>query len=77
MDTLPIPEDTGAEYASTVDGTMLAWYGRDAHVAMLIGTGAHALDSTTMPVCVCVCVCVCELQKGHCPPASWSTSTTR
>ncbi len=36
MDALPMPEDTGLEFASTVDNTMHAC-GHDAHTAMLVG----------------------------------------
>jgi hippurate hydrolase len=36
MDALPMPEDTGLEFASAVDGTMHAC-GHDAHTAMLVG----------------------------------------
>src|SRR3954447_2542439 len=36
MDALPMPEDTGLEFASSVDGCMHAC-GHDAHTAMLIG----------------------------------------
>src|SRR5215470_10920290 len=36
MDALPMPEDTGLDFASTVDGAMHAC-GHDSHVAMLVG----------------------------------------
>jgi amidohydrolase len=36
MDALPMPEDTGLDFASQVDGAMHAC-GHDAHVAMLVG----------------------------------------
>ena len=36
MDALPMPEDTGLEYASRVDGAMHAC-GHDTHTAMLVG----------------------------------------
>ncbi len=36
MDALPMPEDTGLDYASTTDGCMHAC-GHDAHTAMLVG----------------------------------------
>ncbi len=36
MDALPMPEDTGLDFASTIEGTMHAC-GHDAHVAMLAG----------------------------------------
>ena len=36
MDALPMPEDTGLEFSSQVDGTMHAC-GHDAHTAMLVG----------------------------------------
>jgi amidohydrolase len=36
MDALPMPEDSGLDFSSTVDGAMHAC-GHDAHVAMLVG----------------------------------------
>lgn len=36
MDALPMPEDTGLDFASTVEGAMHAC-GHDAHTAMLVG----------------------------------------
>src|SRR5262249_4489398 len=36
MDALPMPEDTGLEFSSDVDGCMHAC-GHDAHTAMLVG----------------------------------------
>lgn len=36
MDALPMPEDTGLDYSSKVDGTMHAC-GHDTHTAMLVG----------------------------------------
>ncbi|MGH9114665.1 MAG: M20 metallopeptidase family protein, partial [Acidimicrobiales bacterium] len=43
MDALEMPEDTGLDFASAVDGKMHAC-GHDSHVAMLIGA-AHVLEA--------------------------------
>lgn len=42
MDALPMPEETGLEYASEIEGRMHAC-GHDAHTAMLV-SAAHILD---------------------------------
>ena len=43
MDALPMPEDTGLDFASTVDNTMHAC-GHDAHTAMLVGAARLLTD---------------------------------
>jgi hippurate hydrolase len=43
MDALPMPEDTGAEFASEVEGTMHAC-GHDSHTAMLAGAARLLAD---------------------------------
>jgi len=49
LDALPLTEDTGLPFASTVDGVMHAC-GHDAHTAMLLGAGlALASAQTTLP----------------------------
>ncbi len=43
MDALPMPEDTGLDFSSSVDGTMHAC-GHDAHTAMLVGAARVLAD---------------------------------
>jgi len=49
MDALPMPEDTGLDFASTVDGAMHAC-GHDAHTAMLAGA-ARVLAARRRDIC--------------------------
>jgi amidohydrolase len=48
LDALPVQEDTGLPFASTVDGVMHAC-GHDAHTAMLLGTGLALAAAPSLP----------------------------
>ncbi|MGE3286638.1 MAG: M20 family metallopeptidase [Pseudonocardia sp.] len=48
MDALPLSEDTGLPFASTVDGVMHAC-GHDAHTAMLLGAGLALASAPSLP----------------------------
>lgn len=48
LDALPLREDTGLSFASTVDGAMHAC-GHDAHTAMLLGAGLALASAPVLP----------------------------
>jgi amidohydrolase len=48
MDALPLPENTGLPFASTVDGVSHAC-GHDAHTTVLIGTALALASATELP----------------------------
>jgi amidohydrolase len=48
LDALPLQENTGLPFASTVDGVMHAC-GHDAHAAMLLGTGLALASAPALP----------------------------
>ena len=48
MDALPLSEDTGLPFSSTVDGVMHAC-GHDAHTAMLLGVGRALASAPALP----------------------------
>jgi amidohydrolase len=48
LDALPLQEDTGLPFASTVDGVMHAC-GHDAHTAMLLGAGLALASAPSLP----------------------------
>ena len=63
MDALPMPEDTGLAFSSTVKGTMHAC-GHDAHVAMLAGA-AHLLSKRKNDVAGRVVFMFQPGEEGH------------
>ncbi|MFI6097358.1 M20 family metallopeptidase [Lentzea sp. NPDC051213] len=48
MDALPLPENTGLPYSSTVDGVSHAC-GHDAHTTVLVGTALALASATELP----------------------------
>ena len=68
MDALPMPEDTGLEFASEIDGAMHAC-GHDTHVAML-GSAARLLAARRDELAGRVCSCSSPARRASTGPGT-------